>query len=238
MPSRRLTLCLLPGLDGSGLLYQRLAARLANEFDIRILDYPADNFDGYDRLAEQLLPRLPSKGFVLIAESFAGPLAVKLATHQPAGLKALILAASFAHRPIAGHAWLRSALAWAPAIKPPARWLLPLLMNGHPDEWLQHQLRSSLKDIAARVLKARAQAALEADVREQLVGLRLPVLCLAADSDRLIRASAAQQIVQLCADAELVRIKAPHFVFQTAPADCASAICEYLQRRLAGAISE
>ena len=94
-------LCLLPGLDGTGRLYAPLVTALADVADVDVLAYDSEQFKDYPELAEALAPRLPASGHVvLVAESFAGPLAVLLAHRHPACVRGLVLAASFVHAPL------------------------------------------------------------------------------------------------------------------------------------------
>src|SRR5687768_14314159 len=102
MMSGRAALCLLPGLDGTGLLYRRLETELQRNFETSTLTYDVDE-SSYIGLANKLMPRLPrGRPFVLAAESFAGPLAILLAARRPPGLQAVVLAASFARTPVNG----------------------------------------------------------------------------------------------------------------------------------------
>jgi surfactin synthase thioesterase subunit len=70
----------MPGLDGTSLLSAPLVDRLA-ELGIRteVLAYPGRGSQDYASLADALRIRLPTTPFVLLGESFAGPLAIQLA---------------------------------------------------------------------------------------------------------------------------------------------------------------
>lgn len=120
-----LPLLLLPGLDGTGRLYDEFSAALPSQIDLRPLSYPADEALGYDELAERVRSELPTEPWVLIGESFSGPLALKLAAERPAGLMGLVLVATFGRRPLPIPAWLVPTLAFR--VTPP-RWLIRRLM--------------------------------------------------------------------------------------------------------------
>ena len=87
---------MLPGLDGTGALLEDFAAALAGHFDVEVIAYPHDELLGYSQLCGLVRMRLPQQDYVLIAESFSGPVGLALAAERPAGLKALVLCASFA----------------------------------------------------------------------------------------------------------------------------------------------
>src|SRR5690349_15943355 len=70
------------------------------------LNYPADEPLDYEQLLPQVLAALPSdRPFVLLGESFSGPLAVMAAATRPVGLLGVILCATFVRNPL----WLRPA---------------------------------------------------------------------------------------------------------------------------------
>lgn len=54
-------LILLPGLDGSGLLYDDFRAALGSEMALQVLVYPADLALTYSELAASLRKALPNK---------------------------------------------------------------------------------------------------------------------------------------------------------------------------------
>ena len=82
-------LVLLPGLDGTGKLFSEILKALEGRVATLIVDYPKDVSLGYDEL-EVLKVRcaaLPDdRPFVLLGESFSGPLAIRIAAHPPPGL--------------------------------------------------------------------------------------------------------------------------------------------------------
>ena len=87
-------LVLLPGLNGSSALFTPLLAELG-DIDCQVLDLPEHGPQDYDALAQKLAERLHSTPFVLLGESFSGPIAYRLAMRKPPGLQGVILAASF-----------------------------------------------------------------------------------------------------------------------------------------------
>lgn len=96
-----LTLVLLPGLDGSGVLFRPLIGHLSSQFRPIVVAYPPDQAIGYDELLPLVLQALPTSApFAILGESFSGPLALMAAAHSPKGLQAVILCASFVRNPL------------------------------------------------------------------------------------------------------------------------------------------
>lgn len=230
--SGQAVICLLPGLDGTGLLYCRLETELLRNFETSILRY--DIYDGsYADLAKKLASRLPQgRPFVLVAESFAGPLAILLAAGRPPGLQAVVLAASFARTPVSGGRNVAALIDHMPLLRPPRFLLERLLMNDSRDAELAKQLEDALARVPLTTLKARALAALRCDVSAELARLDVPLLYLTAKRDRLIPRCAGDWIAQMYVNTERECVDAPHFVFQTAAETAAGCIHAFLTRHL------
>ena len=88
----RLTLILLPGMDGSGQLFAPLVTALGDGFNVKVVRYPVDlplGYDGLEQIARAAIP--PAGPVVLLGESFSGPIAVSLAASLGERLAGLIL---------------------------------------------------------------------------------------------------------------------------------------------------
>ncbi len=90
-------LVLLPGMDGTGMLFDRLIALLPLDCQIIVLPKGADQ--SYTYLTEYCIGRLPREDFVLLAESFSGPIAARIASDRRPNLKAVIFVATFLQPP-------------------------------------------------------------------------------------------------------------------------------------------
>src|SRR5262245_16901579 len=94
------TLVLLPGLDGTGDFFQPLLEALGDSVRSSVVSYPIDG--GYDYATCLALTRakLPADGpFVVLGESFSGPIAITLAAQGLPGLAGIVLASTFARNP-------------------------------------------------------------------------------------------------------------------------------------------
>ena len=98
-----LQLLILPGLDGTGARIAPFVRELEPSVQARIIGYPPDRPLGYAELEVLVRNALPIEGpYVLLAESFSGPIAIRLAAEPPPGLAASILCATFAKIPFHG----------------------------------------------------------------------------------------------------------------------------------------
>lgn len=94
------TVVLLPGMDGSGELFTPFVEALGPSIDARVLRYPADQPLGYAALTARVREALPAdRPYVLLAESFSGPIGVEIAAQAPPGMMGLVLCSTFARNP-------------------------------------------------------------------------------------------------------------------------------------------
>jgi pimeloyl-[acyl-carrier protein] methyl ester esterase len=73
---------LLPGLDGTGMLLDDFASTLGEGHEPILLRYPP-KLCTYSELLRWIKPQFPKDDYVILAESFSGPLAISIAAEQP-----------------------------------------------------------------------------------------------------------------------------------------------------------
>lgn len=225
-------LVVLPGLDGTVALRSDFMDSVAAEFDsVTVVSYPTDQVLDYSELESFARAALPlDRPFVLLGESFSGPIALSIAAEPPAGLLGLVLCASFARSPIPLLSPLASLTRFAPVRALP----LPLLSWWLLGRWATPELESSLQrallGVTPSVLRTRAKIALRADMTERLNAISVPTLYLRATEDRLLSRSAGEHIVSNISHARSVDIAGPHLLLQAAPQACALPIRAFARR--------
>jgi pimeloyl-[acyl-carrier protein] methyl ester esterase len=232
MRSRRTRAILLPGLDGSGRLFAPLLAAGPRALDPEPLSFPSQGLLGYDELATLVRPRLPRGKFVLLAESFSGPLAVRLAAERPRGLAAVILAASFLHRPLDPLLHPVRGLVGARffGVPMPAPLVRHFLAGTDAPEPLVREVQRAVAAVPSDVLAHRSAEALRVDARGALAGVAVPILFLAPTRDRLVRRDAHEDVLAGRPDAEIALVDGPHMILQRCPHACLARIEEFLAR--------
>jgi pimeloyl-ACP methyl ester carboxylesterase len=226
-----MTLVLLPGLDGTGDLFADFVSALTPNLDARIVRYPKDRLLSYADLFSFVVSAIPeNQPFVLLAESFSTPLAVRLAATNPASLKGLVICAGFIRNPVRG--WLRQMKALVQPflfrIPPPRLVIEHFLIGAQASCELRDAVHRTLRSVSPEVVAFRVRAVMACDVREEFVRVRVPTLYLQADQDRLVRKSSFQEILELKPDAVLASIAAPHFVLQRQPRKAADLITHFV----------
>lgn len=221
-----LRLILLPGMNGTCEFFAPILPLLAGQLILEPLELPAQGAQHPAALAEQLLPRLTSKSpFLLLGESFSGPIAHRLASHLPEGLRGLILAASFLQRP---HALMPPGVLLPHRLLSQPAVLRGVALDAHCDPALLQQAARSVRSIPGALLRQRFDALRVLQPPSGTLGL--PVLQLVARRDRLVGQRATRAVAHSCTQLQRVDIDGPHFLLQTRPQACADAILEFAER--------
>jgi pimeloyl-ACP methyl ester carboxylesterase len=220
-----LTIVLLPGMDGTGQLFKPFAEALKGKLEVRVVQYPTAGALGYEELEAVARSQLPPEGnFVILGESFSGPIAISLAATQPPGLVGLVLCSSFARTPLPALKVLSPFAKALPVKQVPLAMVSYVLLGGFATPALRSALRSALAQVSASAFRERVKAVLSIDVTAKLKAVKVPLLYLLASQDRVVPKSAAKHITQVFPSTRVVTIEAPHFLLQVAPAAAASAI--------------
>jgi pimeloyl-ACP methyl ester carboxylesterase len=220
------TVVLLPGMDGTGDLFAPLVATLnpVPAVAVRYPDQPLD-YAAHEAVARAALP--DDRPFLLLGESFSGPIAVSIAAGAPPGLRGIILCCSFVSSPHPILRLIRPLLGLVPPQRVPEAIAARVLMGrfGSPELRRMHAL--ALRSVSPRALTARLVAIATVDVRSELRHVKVPALYLRATEDRLVPRSSAKLFTRLVPGARVVDIEGPHFLLQSRPAEAAQAIREF-----------
>ena len=203
------------------------------EFNTLVIAYPVDRAMDYAALVEYVRPQLPTGSpFVIVAESFSGPVGVALAALHMPHMRGLIMCCSFAENP-------RPELVWCK----PLLHLLPLRTMAHRmgamGSWwcfgrfssaeLNQALRSAIRQLSAAVLEVRLKAVLEVNYSGLWTRLAVPVLYLQADEDRIVPARVGKTLGQLMPGLSMRVVAGPHLLLQANPRVAFEAIKQFLQ---------
>jgi pimeloyl-ACP methyl ester carboxylesterase len=229
-------LLLLPGLDGTGKLLTNFIEALGNEVESRVLDYPKDVPLGYEELEQLIRPVLPAdRPFVLLAESFGGPLAIRLAASRPPGLTGLILCTTFAKNPYPLWGWM-SPLAFLVPIHSLPRWLRALLIWGSSrSTTAPAQADRAIAGVARSVVARRIASLLTVDTTAAIRRINTSTLVVYARNDRVISFAATRWLAARLPQAKVVCIDGPHLLLQSRPRECAALVLGFVKD---GSLSE
>jgi len=218
---------MLPGLDGTGRLFESALALDWGGMRALALALPSHGPQDYQSLADAIAPTLPPGDLVLLAESFSTPLAMLLAAKEFTRIRALVLISGFCASP------QPSGLGWLPlqpilSLTPPAFLLKQFLTGEEASQELLTSLTEAtgLMPSATLAERVRVVLALREENCPELTGL--PVLLLQAGQDRVIPWDAQSQLERHFPEATNHWIDGPHLLLQTCGEECRAALLEFL----------
>lgn len=231
--AHRLSLLLLPGMDGDGRLFNRLRAALESKLGlcVDVVSYNDLAISSYDDIEADVRSQLAGLGpVVLVGESFSGPVVVRLCAAPPSNLVAGVVVSSFPYSPVPAPHWLSPVLSRLILYFRPPRWALRLALVGRgADEDLVDEVQSVISGTSKQLLSSRLRAIMQVDVRAALADCRLPMLGIRASKDRLVSRSVNRQLSRSCAGMAEVELDGPHLLAQVNPMGVAHEIEVFLR---------
>jgi pimeloyl-[acyl-carrier protein] methyl ester esterase len=222
----------LPGLDGTGQLFADFLAALPKSFTARVVAYPTEESLSYSELLSLVSAAVPKvEPFVLLAESFSTPIALKYAASNPSNLEAVIISTGFAFKPIGGWSRLANAIAqpWFFKLGTP-RWLLEYALIGPAaPPALIHRFRQVLRLVSPAVLSGRVKEALIYDSRSELARITAPILYVQAERDRVLSKSCVREMKRMRPDISFAFVEGPHLLLQREPQKVADIVSRFVQ---------
>jgi len=230
-------IALLPGMDGTGLLFAPFAEALtARGHQPRTLSYPYDEPMSMDMLARQMweiIGEAPPP--VILGESYGSQIVLRLLRDHPDTFRAAIFVGGFGERPTS-LLWLSRFLpvSWSFRIPRP-RWVLrTFTYDGQTDEAMLDTHIRATRAVAPEVMADR----IENMARMQPIArtVDVPVLYLAGSHDRLVPPRNLAYFRNYCPDLEIETPARCHMIVQTEPERCADLVSDFLARRLGGSV--
>lgn len=225
---------ILPGLDGTGLMLSDFEHSLNKYHDAEIIIYPHDRKSSYDELTEIIIPKLPThEDYIVIAESYAGPLSILIAQQKLPHLSAIIFAASFANRPNfvpKPMSSLAKIISFSsPLIQKISR---PMLFGKWGKSSLYKAMQNALNKVSHDVLLQRIYDLMHVNELPVLKNLTLPMLYIKPTSDRLVTKQASKAMKKANPSIDMIEIDGPHFILQCQPKKCAKIVKNFIEDRI------
>ncbi|MFC5740907.1 alpha/beta fold hydrolase [Dyella tabacisoli] len=221
---------LMPGLDGSGRLFEAFEARLPKDIARQRITYAASLPATIDAYVGHVQAQLPAHGrHIVLAESFSGPIAIHLAHRLGDRLSGLILCASFATppHPLAGVASRLPSSVLAP-LKKNRRLLRHSCIGTKTADAAVESLSKTLRQLESHTIRQRLGLLTSIDLTASLRALHAPILLLQATGDWLVTRHAQRQLEAAAPQAQIRRVVGPHFLLQALPDNCWRHIQEWM----------
>lgn len=185
-------LVLVPGIDGTGLLFYRQIPALSRNFDVTTTqhrDEARSMDDLVDDLDRAVTGASPHRKVTLLGESFGGALTLSYALARPERVERIVIVNSFAHFGSQARLWLGYHLLRA---TPWGMMRIVRQLNArrmHSPQTERDEIRrfhDLMRATTREGYLSRMRILRDYDIRDQLPSLRVPALFLAADRDTLV----------------------------------------------------
>ncbi|MBS3799290.1 MULTISPECIES: alpha/beta fold hydrolase [unclassified Pseudoalteromonas] len=217
-------LILLPGLDGTGKLFEPLVQHLPAHIDYEI--YPLNQFSDAKQVdvANEIAERLGNQEVILFAESYSGRIAYALAQNSNLKIKHIIFAASFLQRPspLSRYAYLTPLTLIKKNIIPVKLLNWALFGNQDHDSILTTLFMSTLKGVSNTTLRQRLKNIAQLNGPKQVISV--PCTYIQATNDKLVPQHAIYLFQSLCKQLNIEKIEGGHFIAQSSPRKVAEII--------------
>lgn len=210
-------LVLVPGIDGTGLMFHRQVPRLERRFavtTVRLRDDAVRMTELVEDLHRAVTSAAPGgEPVTIVGESFGGALAMSYALAHPDRAGRLVILNSFACVEPKSRLWLAHQLLRATpwTIMPLVRRLNARRM--YSPHTSRDEIRLAIQLLGASTrdgYRSRIAILRDYDLRPRLKELDMPVLFLAADGDNLVPSVAQGRLMQSLAPRSTLRILEGH----------------------------
>jgi alpha-beta hydrolase superfamily lysophospholipase len=219
-----LKLVLLPGMDGTGELFEEFLSYHDGEH--LVISLPQKGPQDYSSLAKSLEKQLPKEDYILLAESFSGGIVPELLKQDLTNMKGVIFVASFLScpnrylLPIAKILPIK-VLASAPLSKIGHKFLL---LGQDASKALLSKFIKVAKSIPDHILKSRLAVMSQQEL--PLATFDVPTVYIQALSDRLISPRKSRELSNVFRNIEYIEIDGPHFLLQAKPKESSQAVAK------------
>jgi pimeloyl-ACP methyl ester carboxylesterase len=208
---------LLPGLDGTGDLFAHLVALLpANS--ARVVSYPLDHPASWEALVSAVASQVDTRSpFVLFAESFSGPVAIRFLSKHGARCVGFLACATFLSNPapfLLRLATLPGVRALVPR-RPPGWAVRRLLLSRNATDELVEQVAETIGRVPRRTVFRRL--GLIRSLSAEAVDFDFPVVYVRGEEDRVVGPRLEAEFVAHVSECRVERVPGPHLLAQERP---------------------
>jgi pimeloyl-ACP methyl ester carboxylesterase len=214
-------------MDGTGELFAPLIESLPG-VKTTVVSYPKDACLDWEELLQFVESSVPTgEPITLVAESFSGPIAIKLASQKSHNVAALVLCCSFASNPKSRWFGFLPLPKFVFRIMP--RFAIRMFLSGPSSSAeLAATIQNCVRSVSPRVLAHRARLIQQIDVRKELQAVEVPLLYLSGRQDRVVSVRAGEEVKSLQPQATHVALDGPHLLLQYLPKIAAAEILKFL----------
>lgn len=210
---------LIPGMDGTAILFDPLIAQAPVGAEIVRLPLIQSSDAGYQEQASDVISRIGQEPVVLVAESYSGMVAYQMLAMECKNIKHVVFAASFISRP----SWMAAIAGYAPVAFLKSR-MIPksvvgkILFGQFSSDSLVESFYRSLLSVENKVISHRLRQI--ATLQEPTIPIKVPCTYIRPRGDRLVSKRSIEPFRNLCEKLSVCEVEGTHFVLQTNPQAC------------------
>lgn len=214
---------LLPGLDGTGLLFENLTEHLSLDHEVELVSFELIYGLTYKEQAEELASKYKNDELLIVGESYSGRIAYELSHLLKGNVKGIVFLASFISRPSLLSLLARFVPVSLLAQNVLTESLLYLVgFNRCGSRALVGPVFNSLRHTNKLKLKSRLRNI--SHLKKPTLNISCPVIYIRPSKDRLVSSSAVKALASKCASYREISIEGGHFIAQINPVACAKVI--------------
>jgi len=176
-----------------------------------------------------LKPRHLIKGkYIILGESFSGPLALCVSEKKPDGLLGVVLVATFVSAP---NFKIGRFLPWTicfTLVKPLYR--IRMELSDRENKYIVALMSTELRKVSPKVLAYRIKEVFSVNAELQLLKCKVPIVYFRDVRDIVVPKKNLNTILSVKPDVEVVEFSAPHFLLQTNPYQVYSEIKQFAEK--------
>jgi len=211
------TLILLPGLNGTTGLFNPLIDCVQESFEVFPVSYPLNEEKTYPELTSYVLEQIKSvKGkYIILGESFSGPISLFVSAEKPEGLIGLVLVATFITAPSFK---VGRFLPWKIGFSlTRPLYSIRLALSKDENQSLISRISTEMQKVSPQVLSSRIKQIFSVDASESLRNCGVPVVYFRGTRDYVVPKKNLIEILAVKSDIKVVEFKAQHFLLQSQP---------------------
>ena len=227
MLKEKITIILLPGLNGTAGLFDPLVELAPGEFNVICISYPTHDVKSYGELTSLVMSELKliQGNYILIGESFSGPISLFISHQKPKGLLGTILVATFISAP---NLKIGRYLPWKLGfmLAKPLYALRIALSRGRSTSILK-ATSLELQKVLPKVLAYRIQQVFSVNAETELKECIVPMAYFHGKYDFVVPKWNLERILNIKPSIKVVSFDSQHFLLQSRPIEAWAAISAF-----------
>ncbi len=219
-------LVLIPGMDGTGRLFQWILPYL--EPDISVLPLPSSENQQYAHLASDIMSQLPREDCILLLESFSSGLA-SILVESAQNVRGVIFVAGFLSAPYERVCRIAKHIPISKIVSvPPVSWIFRKVFAGGVDDRVFSVIVDTVDAVPSFLIKERLCSVIDLKLPDRQ--FEVPTLCLQGRYDFFSCEKKYHEITSVFKNTSRSLLPASHFVLQTLPKESAMRINIFVKR--------